>query len=157
MYVTSNTGNSILAIDGAGNVSTFANTTPSYAQVGPTGIALDAHGNVYVANGTGNSVVKYSGAGVLLATLATNGTGATNVKGPYGLRLTGATGSERLYVADAGNNRILVLSTAGAAIGSFGTAGSGNGQLSQPHGVAVSATGDVAVADFANNRLSIWH
>ena len=64
----------------------------------------------------------------------------------------------KLYVADAGNNRILVLSAAGAAIGSFGTAGSGNGQLSQPHGVAVNAaTGDVAVADFANNRLSIWH
>ena len=90
--------------------------------------------------------------------VATNGTGATNVKGPYGLRLAGAAGSERLYVADAGNNRILVLSTAGAAIGAFGTAGSGNGQLSQPHGVAISAaTGDVAVADFANNRLSIWH
>jgi DNA-binding beta-propeller fold protein YncE len=124
----------------------------------PRGIAVDAAGNVYVANGTGNSVVKYSSAGVLLATLATNGTGATNVKGPYGLRLTGAAASERLYVADAGNNRVLVLTTSGAAIGSFGTAGSGNGQLSQPHGVAVSAaTGDVAVADFANNRLSIWH
>ena len=124
----------------------------------PRGIAVDSAGNVYVANGTGNTVVQYSAAGALLATLATNGTGATNVKGPYGLRLAGAAGSERLYVADAGNNRILVLSTAGAAIGAFGTAGAGNGQLSQPHGVAVSvATGDVAVADFANNRLSIWH
>ena len=153
-YWAADTGNNrALHLGGTGTVlGTIGGLTT------PRGIAVDSAGNVYVANGTGNTVVQYSAAGALLATLATNGTGAINVKGPYGLRLAGAAGSERLYVADAGNNRILVLSTAGAAIGAFGTAGSGDGQLSQPHGVAISAaTGDVAVADFANNRLSIWH
>jgi DNA-binding beta-propeller fold protein YncE len=119
---------------------------------GPRGIAVDASG-VYIANGTGNTVTKYSPAGALLTTLATSGAGATNVKGPYGLHLSGG----RLYVADAGNNRVLVLNPAGGAIGSFGTTGSGPGQLSSPRAVAVSPAGAVAVADFVNNRISIWN
>jgi DNA-binding beta-propeller fold protein YncE len=121
----------------------------------PRGIAVDGAGNVFIANGNSSRVEKYSPAGVLHATIATAGSGATNVKGPYGLHLAGG---DRLYVADAGNNRVLVLTTSGAPVGAFGTAGSGGGQLSGPHGVAVSAaSGDVAVADFANNRISIWH
>ena len=56
-------------------------------------------------------MVKYNSAGQLQTTLATSGTGPTKVKGPYGLRLAGAAGSERLYIADAGNNRIVTLST----------------------------------------------
>jgi DNA-binding beta-propeller fold protein YncE len=120
---------------------------------GPRGIAVDASNNVYIANGTGNTVTKYSSAGTLLTTLATSGAGATNVKGPYGLQLSGG----RLYVADAGNNRVLVLNPAGGAIGSFGTTGAAPGQFSSPRSVAISSAGAVAVADFVNNRISIWN
>jgi DNA-binding beta-propeller fold protein YncE len=152
-WVADSGNNRAIHLNGAGTVlGTITGLTL------PRGIAVDSGGNIYIANGNGNSVTKYSPAGTLLSTLATSGAGATNVKGPYGLLLSGTAGNERLYVADAGNNRVLVLTTTGGAVGSFGSAGSGNGQFSSPRAVAISpATADVAVADFANNRLSIWH
>ena len=45
----------------------------------------------------------------------------------------------------------------GTPTGSFGSAGSGDGQFSSPHGMDRNPlTGEIAVADFMNNRLSIW-
>jgi DNA-binding beta-propeller fold protein YncE len=65
-----------------------------------------------------------------------------------------------LYVADTNNNRVDefdLTATTGGFIQSFGTLGTGDGQFQQPYMVAVSATGQIAVSDFGNNRVSIWH
>jgi DNA-binding beta-propeller fold protein YncE len=124
---------------------------------GPSGVALDPAGNVYVANRDSSTVQKYSPSGTLLATLATAGSGPTNVRSPWNLLVTGPAGAEVLYIADGGNGRILVLSLTGAPLGSFGQPGSGDGQLAEPRSVAVDpVTGAFAVADFGNDRISLW-
>jgi subtilisin family serine protease/sugar lactone lactonase YvrE len=46
-----------------------------------------------------------------------------------------------------------VLTTTPELLGSFGAKGSGNGQLSAPKGLAVDASGNLYVADSANNRI----
>ena len=62
-----------------------------------------------------------------------------------------------LLIADAGNNRVVAMTLTGTAINTFGATGSGNGQFSSPRGMDRNPlTGEIAVADFMNNRLSIW-
>jgi DNA-binding beta-propeller fold protein YncE len=45
----------------------------------------------------------------------------------------------------------------GTPLGTFGVPGTGNGQFNSPRGMDRNPlTGEIAVADFMNNRLSIW-
>jgi tripartite motif-containing protein 71 len=123
----------------------------------PLGIAIDAAGELIVANSGANRVEKYDVDGRLLMTLATVGNGAGNVRGPINLTIAGIAGSERLFIADGNNNRIVSMTVGGSPLGTFGSLGSGPGQLSSPRSVAVRPTdGLIAVADFGNNRISLW-
>jgi sugar lactone lactonase YvrE len=109
-YVTSNHGNSILAIDRAGNVSTFANTTPSNAPYGPTGVAVDAQGNVYVSNEYANTVEEFSPSGQDM------GVFAAGLHVPTGLAFDG---QGNLYVANNANGVVEKFSPGGQDLGVF--------------------------------------
>jgi sugar lactone lactonase YvrE len=127
---------------------TIANVTA------PRGVAVDASGNVYAS--TQGNVIKVTPGGVR-TTLANTGGGNTQVRSPYGLRIVGSGSSAQLLIADRGNNRVLVLTLSGQYVTQFGAAGSGNGQLAFPQGVdRHPTTGQIAVADFANDRVSVW-
>jgi DNA-binding beta-propeller fold protein YncE len=155
-YWVADTGNNrIVRIDAAGTV--VQNWNNGNTITAPRGIAVDENGDVYVANSGNYRIEKYSVTGTRLAILATNGTGPGQVKNPYGLRIVGTGANALLLVADRGNNRIQVFRLDGTPVTRFGTVGSGNGQLQQPQGVARNPlTGEIAVADFTNNRLSVW-
>jgi DNA-binding beta-propeller fold protein YncE len=122
----------------------------------PAGIIVDSNNHVYV---TGTNITEYTTTGGFVRTLATTGSAGGSVRLPDGMAIdsTGTT----LYVADTNNNRVdefdLTATTGGGFIQSFGTPGTGDGQFTQPYMVAVSATGQIAVSDFGNNRVSIWH
>jgi DNA-binding beta-propeller fold protein YncE len=117
----------------------------------PKGIAVDEAGNVYVSNTGTNKVQEFSFTGTLIATFS------VSLKSPMGLRIVGSGSSAMLLIADSGNNRVVATQLDGTLIGTFGSAGSGDGQLSAPQGVGGSpVTGDIAVADLKNNRISIW-
>jgi sugar lactone lactonase YvrE len=117
----------------------------------PKGIAVDEAGNVYVSNTGTNKVQEFSFTGTLIATFS------VSLKSPMGLRIVGSGSSAMLLIADSGNNRVVATQLDGTLIGTFGSAGSGDGQLSAPQGVGASpVTGDIAVADLKNNRISIW-
>jgi DNA-binding beta-propeller fold protein YncE len=122
----------------------------------PQGIALDADGNVYVSNTTKSKVEKYDQNGTLLDTLATPGGGVTNVRKPAGLRIAGDGADARIWIADLDNDRVLILELDGDADTSFGTFGSGDGQFSMTRDIALGPNRTAAVADFANNRISLW-
>jgi DNA-binding beta-propeller fold protein YncE len=153
-YWVADTGNNrIVNINASGTV--LASWTTGFNQ--PRGVAVDASGNVYVSNGGTSRVDKYSSTGTLLATLASPGSGPSNVQGPYGLRIVGTGSSAMLLIADAGNNRVVAMALDGTPLGSFGAPGTGNGQFNSPRGMDRNPlTGEIAVADFMNNRLSIW-
>jgi DNA-binding beta-propeller fold protein YncE len=153
-WVADTDNNRVLHLDALGNV--LLTITNGGLIKSPQGIALDSGGNVYVSDNGNNQVEKYSAStGALEATLATAGTGGTNVTGPIELAVDNSGGN--LLIADSGNNRVVVMNLAGAAAFTFGSLGSGDGQFNSPHSVAINPlTGEVAVTDFNNNRISIW-
>ena len=139
----------------------------------PTGVAVDASGNVYVADYGNNTILKITSAGVV-TTLA--GTSAWNAdsSGVYGstdgtgsvARFNGPGGvavdsSGNVYVADQFNQTIRKITSAGVVTTLAGTAGvqgsaDGTGSAASfffPYGVAVDSFGNVYVADTGNNTI----
>jgi hypothetical protein len=143
----------------------------------PFGVALDAHGNLYVADNDNARVLEYDTPLVSGATAdrvfgqptfssnSPNSTGlnASSLSGPVGLALN-AQGD--LFVADSSNNRVLQYTTpltAGVTadrvfgqpsftVNTLNTNGLSAASLDQPYGVAVAAAGDLLVADTGNQR-----
>ena len=172
VYVAESGGNSLIRkITPAGIVSTLAgggygnaNGTGTAASFGgPSGVAVDVAGNVYVADQGNNLIRKISSAGVV-STLAgngvqnkINGTGtAASFNFPYSVAVDAAG---NVYVADQGNNLIRKISSVGVVSTLAGnSAGVTNGtgivaSFYTPYGVAVDVTGNVYVADSGNNLI----
>lgn len=157
----------------AGTVQTVAGTGATGAINGPhdgarfsspQGVAVDHSGVIYVADSVNNLIRKITTAGVV-STLAGSGiSGALDGAGTaasFSNPLALAVDAQGVvYVCDTGNNAIRKIDTAGVVttLAGGGLAGFADGQgraarFNVPHGVAVSARGDVYVADFANHRI----
>jgi DNA-binding beta-propeller fold protein YncE len=132
----------------------------------PSGVAVDASGNVYIADSSNNIVAKVTPAGALSIVVGTSGVSGTPSAGtasnsklssPKGVAVD-ANGN--LYIADSGNNRIekvtggqlsFVAGTGVSGTPSAGAATSSN--LHSPSGVAVDAWGNVYIADTGNSAV----
>ena len=178
-FFTDTTNNEVREITPAGIISRVAGTgTASFSGDGvpataatlnaPSGLALDAAGNLYIAD-TGNNRIRVVANGII-NTLAGNGTAAyTGDSGPAAAATLSAPQglfyrpNGVLYVADTGNNALriigirstLINTIAGTGIaGSLGDGGfSVNAQLAAPTAVVVDASGNIDIADSANNRI----
>jgi len=140
---------------------------------GPTGIALDPAGNLYIADGTtdGHNHIRKVDAGTGVITTVT-GNGSQGFSGDRGLATqaqfhslgglaTDASGN--LYIADNYNNRVRMVSAATGIIstvagnGAAGLAGDGgravDAELDNPLSVTVDADGDLFIADSENFRI----
>jgi DNA-binding beta-propeller fold protein YncE len=120
----------------------------------PQGLALDSHGDIYIADTNSNRIVKLSPKGKTLAVLGKKGSGPGQFLKPWALNLDR---SGNIYVADTYNGRIQELSPTGKALASWGSPGTGPGQLDLPDGVAVDAGGNVYASDFANRIQKYAH
>ena len=171
IYVSEFGNNCIRKITLESTVTTLAGSTSSGSTdgtgtnasfYGPTGIAVDSGGVVYVADAANQRIRKI--ATDIVTTFAgstygrTNGTG-TNAQfvTPKGMALDSLG---NLYVADQNANRICKITSSGvmttfAGQNNPGSAdGTGtNASFNQPNGVAVDSTGNVYVADTTNQRI----
>ena len=116
-------------------------------------MAIDSKGNIWVSEHGNNRVQEFSTEGKSLAHFGTAGTGAGQLKTPYGIAIDG---SGNIWVAEQGNNRGEEFSASGTFITQFGWKGTGAGQLIEPRGLAIDAKGNVWMVDTGNNRLEEW-
>ena len=190
-----------LALDGAGNlyiaefgnsrvrkvsrngvITTFAgNGTPGYggdggqagaAQINsPTGVTLDAAGNLYIADFANSRVRKVSTNGVI-TTVA--GTGVPGFSGDGGkatsAQLVSPSGvavspAGQIYITDPGAHNVRVVSTNGViataagrgSVGYSGDTGPATGaELVAPTGIAADAAGNLYITDSGSRIRKVY-
>jgi sugar lactone lactonase YvrE len=169
-------GGIITTVAGNGNCCYGGDNGPATSALldSPTGLAVDAAGDIYIADASGERVRMVTGASGTSAsgtitTVAGNGSfgysgdggGATSAKlyGPTGVAVDAAG---NLYIADRYNDRVRKVSTSGtigtvAGNGNCCYGGDGgpatNAQLESPSGVAVDAAGNLYIADSYGGRV----
>jgi len=143
--------------DGTGATALFSS---------PTGLAIDAAGDLYVTDSTANTIRKITPAGAVTTVAGTplargelDGQGqAAQFNNPSGIAVDGAG---NLFVADTFNDTIRKITPAGAVTTLAGSAGlsgtfDGTGHLAlfnQPIGVAIDGSGNILVADSGNSTI----
>jgi sugar lactone lactonase YvrE len=179
VYITDTYNDRIRKVNTSGVITTIAGTSlggysgdgglATAAEISnPSGIEIDATGNIYFTD-SGNNVVRKINTSGIITTVAGNGNpfysgdggSATSaaMNGPIGIALDQIG---NLYIGDTFNQRVRMVNTSGiiTTIAGDGTQGfSGDGgfanlaQLSLPGGLAIDAVGNVFVADENNNRI----
>ena len=180
LYIADQNNNRVRIVTPGGTINTFAGTgTGTYGGDGgaataaqlyrPTGTAVDAAGNVYIADEYNNRIRKVLPSGTI-TTIAGTGTGGFSGDGgpavsahlydPWGV---GVDAAGNIYIGDGGNQCVRKIDASGnistiAGIG--GTGGySGDGgaataaKLQDPGGVLVDAGGNIYIDDYYNNRI----
>ncbi|GBC75861.1 Serine/threonine-protein kinase PknD [bacterium HR07] len=142
---------------------------------GPTDIAVDAAGNVYVVDSGNHRIQKFDSTGKFLGKWGTRGSGDGQFETPIGIALDGS--GKFIYVADKGNHRIQKFDISGPTVRFVGKWGSecnltvtpptgrcidpdgggplqtGDGQFFEPQAIAVDGAGNVYVSDTGNHRI----
>ena len=184
-YIADEFNNKIRKVSPDGTISTVAGTgTSGYAGDGgpaasaqfssPSGIVVDASGNLYIAD-SGNNVIRMVTANGNISTVA----GMQNATVPYGGDGGPATSAQLynpsglaldsvgdLYIADTYNNVVRMVAPDGtittlagnnaAATGFSGDGGAATSAvLNNPVGLAVDAARNLYIADGGNNRIRL--
>jgi sugar lactone lactonase YvrE len=160
-YVADSANNTIRMVTPAGVVTTLAGSASASGSANgtgsaalfkvPTGIAVDASGNVFVADSGNYTIRKITPEGVVTTFAGTAGTsGDTDGLGAgatFGtITQIALDGSGNLYVADTGNGAIRVVSPTGQV----STLVSNFANL---QGVAVASSGTVYASDATNQEI----
>jgi hypothetical protein len=139
----------------------------------PTGLAVDSHGDVYIADSGNNRIREINASGVI-STFAGSGACGRGIRlgndrpatkaslcDPTGIALDRAGD---LFIADTGHNVVREVKTSGtivpfAGIGRGGWNGdrrpAGQAMLDDPTGVEIDALGNVYIADTGNNEVRV--
>jgi uncharacterized protein (TIGR03437 family) len=137
----------------------------------PSGVAVDAAGNIYIADTGNNEVRKVNAATGIISAFAGSTTGgfagdgaaatSAQLHSPSAVTLDSAG---NVYIADTANNRIrkvntsgIITTVAGSSAVSTGLIGDGglatSAILNSPRGVMVDSSGTLYIADSGNNRV----
>jgi sugar lactone lactonase YvrE len=182
MYIVDFINVNVRKVNTAGIISTIAGSgTNGYSGDGgqataaelhePTGVAVDTHGNIYIADYENQRIRMVNIAGII-STFAGTGTAGYSGDGgqasnaelcePDGLIFDIAG---NLYISDECNNRIRMVNTTGiiSTVAGDGPQGSGSfggdggqataAELNNPTGVVFDAVGNMYITDAVNNRI----
>ena len=180
LYIADFTNNRVRKVSAGGVISTVAgNGNSGYSGDGgsavnatlngPTDVAVDSNGNLYIADLNNNAVREVSGGNI--STVAGNGlpgvagdggpATAATVGNPTGIAVDSAgnlyigSGSATVRKVYAGTGFIVTI----AGNGSRGYTGDGGpavaGELNGPVALTVASNGNVYVADSANNAIRL--
>jgi len=160
LYVLSGSTATITEYDNSGSV------VRSLSGIGtnPSGLGVDAAGNVYVAVTASNQVWKFfptnssfiadTNFGIGGCIGLTNGLSGTNngeFNAPFDVAVS--PDGSGIAVSDSGNHRIQQFSATGNFLGKFGAQGTNVGQFNTPKGLTYDAVGTLYIVDSGNNRV----
>ncbi len=160
--ITTVAGEGTKAYGGDGGPATDASLA------GPTNVAFDKSGNVYIADRDNNRIRKVDTSGII-STVAGNGNigyggdggpaTSANLASPTGIAVDT---SGNLYIADRDNHRIRKVNNSGiiSTVAGNGVAGNGDGQgiatdanLYSPTSLAIDSVGNIFIADRDNHLI----
>ena len=159
-------GGTITTVAGTSSIAALGDGGPATGATlnGPSGLALDSGGNLYIADALDGRIREVSGG--TIATVAGNGgfsgDGGPALSASLSLPIGVAVDSSgAVYIADANNHRIRKVSggtiTTVAGNGTAGFSGDGgpatNASLDNPSSVAVDSAGNLYIADSYNLRV----
>ena len=173
LYIPDLGNNEVRIISPAGIVGTYAGTGAVGSADGPaasatfnapSGIAIDAAGNIYVSDTSNQKIRKITPAGTVSTLAGTGAVGATNGPGatatfdhPQSIVIN--AGGD-LLVSDQYNQLIRKVTPAGvvSTVAGSGATGAANGlgtsaSFNQPTALVSDSNGIIYVADFANNLI----
>jgi sugar lactone lactonase YvrE len=162
----------------SGDISTIAGSR-SWGDGGPAtaailnhayGVAVDSHGNLYIADRAGNRIRKVTVSTGTITTVAGNGVAgysgdsgpatSAEINGPLGVAVDSAGD---IFIADTNNNAVREVAAASGNISTVagnGTAGytgdhgaATSATLQAPTGVAVDGSGNLYIADDENSVI----
>ncbi|MDB5124787.1 MAG: repeat-containing protein [Mucilaginibacter sp.] len=165
LYVADRGNNMIRKITTAGRVSTIAGvkaqgfidaTGTAAAFNGPSGVAVDAQGNIYVTD-EGNSAIRKITTANVVTTIAGNPTENYLLNYPSAITIDK---QGNLYITDA-DARVIEFTTSNVLYflaGKLNVSGFVNGTgtsalFTYPQGIAVDASGNLYIADQYNNCI----
>lgn len=184
LYLADSINNRIRRVDAqTRNISTVAgngtagssndNGTATQAEVaGPTGLAMDGAGNLYIADSGNNTIRRVDAVTGNISTVAGTA-GQAGYTGDGGPAVNATLNSPQgiavdpqgnLIIADTLNSVIRLVAASDHRISTIaGTGAAGfnhdgdasTSQLNQPSGVAIRTDGAIAIADLNNNRVRL--
>jgi sugar lactone lactonase YvrE len=182
LYIADNDNNRIRRVDAITGIITTIAGNGSYGFAGdggpaisaslkaPTGIAIDATGNLYIADYYNCRIRKVDIATGFITTIAGNGSVGYSGDGGPAVSATiwlptgvAVDGSNNVYIADLANSRVrkvdaitgIISTVAGNGIAGF----SGDGglaisaELYEPYGISVDAAKNLYITDYGNNNI----
>jgi sugar lactone lactonase YvrE len=180
LFIADTSNQRIRKVDAFGIITTIAGTNATgYSGDGglaitnrlnnPTGVAVDAVGNLFIADTSNQRIRKVSTNGIITTVAGTNGIGSFSGDGGLAVtnHLNNPTGVAvdsigTLFIADQNNDRIRRVGTNGiitTITGNGSSTYSGDGGLAAnatvclPIGVAVDVAGNLYIADEHNLRI----
>ena len=152
--ITTVTGTGTGGISGDGGVATAAQIN------GPSDVAVDGSGNIYIADYGNHRIRKVDASTGNISTVAGTGTAgysgdggaatAAQFDGPFKVAVDGAG---NLYIADGFNNRVRKVDAESGTISTIAVRTVTPTALFTPSGVAVDGAGNVYIADGNNHRV----